>query len=330
MDSRAVFSRGGGGSGVSPGSGGQEPVSLEAFIISNWQILTILGVFAGFTNYLSSTENQWLVAFGFLLTLLVELEILQLLLKVKNKSLLLNIFTLLSAVLILIFAGVIYSKTIANESSGILGGAYSLMVQNRGLLTGIMFLLSAMLVFLGIYQHLRSAIARAPRLRFRVDTKILAGLFIVLILLVVVLASVWVNRAPEETGPVGTLPPPTSTEGCPPPLARVGGACCPDSDSNEICDADDVTPTSSFTTTSTLAAIVCSTNSDCGNQTQTRICYLNDVYIQQATPLCQKPDTGEARCTVKVGFLGNPMTQEPVPYEKCQRGCINGTCVTRP
>ncbi len=335
MDSRGVFSRGTGGSGVSPGSGadGQEHVSFEAFIISNWQILTILGVFAGFTNYLNNTENSWLVAFGFLLTLIVVLEILQLLLKTKNKSFLLSAFTLLIAAFILIFAGFIYSKTLADTSSGLFGELYELAAQNSGLLTGVLFLLTAAVVFLGVYRRLRSSLARAPRMRLGVDTKVLAGILILSLFLAVALAYVWFNHVPAEAPPHMTLAPMTSTSGCPEHLVRVGSVCCRDSDGDGLCDPDDTVTTTSVTTTTatTLPAPVCSANSDCGNETQKRICQNKDVYIQRSIPTCDKSGTSEARCTYTLRPLGaNPLTQEPVPYEKCQFGCVNGTCIERP
>ena len=72
--------------------GDAQVVTLESFITRNWQILTIFGVFAGFTNYMNGLESTWLVTLGFLLTFIVELEILQLLFRIRNMSLLLKAF----------------------------------------------------------------------------------------------------------------------------------------------------------------------------------------------------------------------------------------------
>ncbi|MFH1404295.1 MAG: hypothetical protein ABIH11_08515 [Candidatus Altiarchaeota archaeon] len=338
MDYRNDSSGGWGNQGVNgmPRKREPEAVSLEAFITSNWQILTIFGVFAGITNYMSGMENNWLVTLGFLLTFIVELEILLILLKTKNKSFLLKLFTILSAVFILIFAGFIYSNHLSSIFSGFEFMIYPIVNANRILLVRTIFLVSSMIIFLGLYRHLRSVFTLVLGVFANADRKLLALLLATLMFLTIAIgAYVWIGRADVDVTPTQTSTTLAQIELCTPPMTLVGGECCLDSDGDGTCDYGYYEPTTTSTastsstssTASTIHVIACLTNRDCGNQTENRICYKGDVYIQQGTPLCQKPGTTEARCIYKTILLGETITQEANPYERCSRGCKDGECI---
>jgi hypothetical protein len=312
------------------GKGGSDAVSLEAFITANWQILTIFGVFAGFTNYLSSTENTWLITLGFLLTFIVELEILQLLLRIKNRSFLLSLFTMLSAVFILFFAGFIYSNLISNVFSGFGLAIYPLILENRVLLVRIIFLVSSLVVVLGVFSRLRSMLNETSKLPAGRTKTLIVRFLAFIVFLGAVACFLWLYRPVNEPqAPAQTTT--TTIAQCPDSLSRIGQDCCQDENADGLCDdKQEVTTTTAATTTSTQPDWVCTTNGDCGNQTQIRLCHNGDVYIQQTTPLCQKPATADARCVYKTSLAGETMTQEANPLERCSRGCKDGECITRP
>jgi len=308
---------------VSSGSGKEEQktVSLQDFVTSHWQMLTIFGVFAGFTNYLSNTDNAGLITLGFLLTFIVELEILQLLLKIKNKSLILKAFTFLSVVFILFFAGFIYSNMVSDTLSGFGVTIYPIIMENRVWIVRIIFFISLLVVAISSYRHVRSLLFAVLPLLARVDRRMLAGFSLALLVLVAATV-IWLNRVPGGGQSVSTSTTLPQIEQCRSPLVRIAGECCMDADNNTLCD-ELVIPVSS--TTSTL--IACSTNSDCGNQTQIRICYKGDVYLQQVTPICQKPGTPEVRCVYRTSLVGETITTAAIPVERCFKGCENGSCI---
>jgi hypothetical protein len=305
-----------------------DTVSLEAFITSNWQILTIFGVFAGFTNYLSGTENTWLVTLGFLLTFIVELEILQLLLRIKNGSFLLKMFTLLSAVFILIFAGFIYSNLISTLFTSFGVAIYPLINENKGFLVRVIFFVSVLIVLVGVFMRMRATFETGLHPLFAGQNKVLLAMIIVLLVLVAALVSMWLNRAPPTVGPAPTTTTIEAVSPCSLPLKLIGNTCCSDDDGNGMCDEPVTTTTSPPpTVTVTLApTIQCFTNSDCGNQTQTKICYEGDVYLQQTTPSCQKPGTPDSKCSYRTGLVGETITQKAAPFEHCSRACKDGIC----
>ena len=312
-----------------------ETVSLEVFITSNWQILTIFGVFAGFTNYMSALQDNWLVTLGFLLTFIVELEILQLLIKTKNKSFLLKTFTLLSVLFILLFAGFIYSNHVSDILSGFGVALYPIICRYKIFILRSIFFISIMTIFLGCYRHLRYIFTKALKLFGKSDKIILAGLLSsTLMISIAFILILWIILAPAGTGPAEeAIVKPTLPE-CNEPYVRIGQECCKDLDDTGICDKYEeeipeptTTVTTMLTTTSsTLTPIACRLNSDCGNQTLEKICYRNDVYIQKTTPICQKPGTQEARCVYRKALEGESITSEANPHERCSSGCEDGIC----
>ncbi len=282
-------------------------VSLEEFITSNWQILTIFGVFAGITNYMSGLGSTWLVTSGVLLTFIVGLEILQLLLRIKNRSITLNAFTVLSVLFIVLFAGFIYSQHLSDMLEGFGLAVYPWVNQHHVLLLRTIFFASIMVVLLGLYRHLRSAVTAALKMLGR-DKVIMAGFLSTVVLAaagVVVLA--FLSLAPE-----GTVPAETTTTTLEAPTTTTSST---------------TTSTTVTTTSSTLPPTACTTNSDCGNQTSERICYRGDVYVQVTTPLCQRPGTPEARCVYRTRLEGETIAQEATPEERCSHGCENGECI---
>jgi len=320
-------------------SGGDksEVVTLEAFITSNWQILTIFGVFAGFTNYMKGIESDWLVTLCFALTFIVELEILQLLLRIKNGSILLRAFTLLSGVFMLFFGGFIYSNYVSGILSGFGVVVYPVFSEYRVFILRTVFFISIMLVVLGLYKYLRSMSDAALRL-IGGSEKLpsVRAVSMILVIAVALMLAVWLSIAPAGTGPAESAITTTTTATtlqCVPPQAGISGECCIDSDTDGICDKNEgaITTTTApvETTTTTVSSIACFSNIDCGNETETRICYQNDVYLQQQTPLCRQSGTPEARCVNKVGLVGDTLTQKATPIERCSRGCKDGECVTR-
>ncbi len=306
-----------------------EPVSLGTFIATNWQMLTMFGVFIGFTNYLSNTENKGLVTVGFLLTLLLELEILQLLLKIKNKAFLLKIFTLLTALFIIISAGFIYSSLVSTIFSGFGIAVIPFITENRTLILRSIFFASLIIIVIGLYNHLRALVNTASYLIPKKQTKLVARIAAVLACVAVMASLIWMI-SPDETQPMQTTTTIPQVEECAPPLKLIGEECCLDGNANGVCDGIETSTTSTTsstsTTTTTVPYIECMTNAECGNQTITRICYKTDVYLQQKTPLCQKPGTPEARCIDKIILVGETLTQGAVPEEVCPRGCKEGAC----
>jgi hypothetical protein len=250
---------------------------------------------------------------GFLLTFIVGLEILQLLLRIQEKSFLLKVFTLLSALFIVFFAGFIYSNHVSSILARFGVALYPFIAGNRVLLTRVIFFFSTMILVLGLYRHVYSMLGAGLRLFAGSGKRVLAGFFSVFLLFTGGLAYLlWFSFTPSGAVPEApsttTIKTPTTTQA---PTTST------------------VSTTSTSTTTSTMPAIACSTNRDCGNQTHTKICYKNNVYVQQVTPLCQKPGTPEARCVYKTSLLGESITTEAIPHERCSRGCRNGECITR-
>ncbi|MFH1126219.1 MAG: hypothetical protein V1703_03770 [Candidatus Altiarchaeota archaeon] len=107
---------------------------------------------------------------------------------------------------------------------------------------------------------------------------------------------------------------------CNPPYIQVGKDCCKDSNSNGVCDKDEVTTTTTTTSTSTTTSstttrittteppttttttlnIACTQNADCGTELRLKVCYTDgDIYWVTDFPVCQKPGTPEARCIIK-------------------------------
>jgi len=312
----------------------EEPVTLEAFIIKNWQIMTILGVFAGFTNYMGGVNNEALLAMGFLMTFLVELEILHVLLKIKNGSFLLRIFTLLSGIFIIVFGGFLYSKHLAGYVSGFGVAIFPLLEKYRVYILRALFIASALILVLGLYRYLRS-ISRATLHLVGGDRLQNVKLFFMAVVAVAAIGLVaGFILAPPGAGPAESTITTTTTLECMKPLSIIGDDCCMDFDHNGVCDENE--PTTSTTldevpeiTSTTLAApqtIACVTNRDCGNETQTRICYLNNVYLQEETHSCQKSGTPESKCVTQVGLVGETLTQKANPLEVCTRSCKDGEC----
>jgi hypothetical protein len=347
MESNGMSSGGGQAAGRGGGQAvdGSEVVTLEAFITSNWEILTIFGVFAGFTNYMSGVESEWLVTLGFFMTFVVELEILQLLLRIKNGSFLLRVFTLLSGVFIVVFGGFLYSKHLAGILSGFGVAIHPLVDKYRVYILRAVFFASAMIVLLGLYKYLRSIIRAVLKLvggsTEMPSVKLFSTALVLAVALVLVLGFI---LAPPGAGPAERSITTSTLLACKEPLAIVQGECCMDFDKNGVCDKDegasttltkpqDIPNAAAINGTENAAFnasdAVCLMNSDCGNQTQIRICYQGDVYFQQQTPLCQKPGTPEARCVTKTILVGETLTQSAMPFERCNSGCKDGECVTR-
>lgn len=141
-----------------------------------------------------------------------------------------------------------------------------------------------------------------------------------------------------EAAPTRQAPQPTTTAEivCNTPYIRVGAGCCLDQDANSICDKDETWPkttsTTSTSTTSTLTTstvkpnVACTTNIDCGPETEQLVCINDEIYLKQESPLCYKPGTTYARCVVKVSGISD-VFGNPTPIERCSRGCTNGTCI---
>lgn len=315
--------------------GGGEPVSLEAFITSNWQILTIFGVFAGFTNYMNGLQNTILVTLGFLMTFIVELEILMLLLKIKNMSFLLRMFTVLSIAFIVIFAGFIYSNHLSSYFSAFGDEFQKSVNENRIFYVRLIFCISVGIILLGLYSRIHQALVDVIREAAGEGTRIRAGVIATLAVVVLAAASfILIGSAPDESIAKVTTTTTTLEEvKCRPPERLVDGICCIDANLNDICDEVVSTTTTTVrkpqatTTTTTLPKALCFTNNDCGNQTIERICYKGDVYLQKSTPLCQRPGSADARCIVKTALEGQTITSEASPHEKCTGRCVDGVCV---
>ncbi len=79
----------------------------------------------------------------------------------------------------------------------------------------------------------------------------------------------------------------------------------------------DTTPSSS--TTSTTIKPKCSTNADCGEITNKRICKDGDVYTVKTSPRCKSPGTESASC---ISTLKTTKTQDCDPDR-----CVGGECV---
>jgi len=78
--------------------------------------------------------------------------------------------------------------------------------------------------------------------------------------------------------------------------------------------------TTSSTTTQTPYKIACSTNKDCGDIVEARICHQGNVYINRVTPMCQGPGTPYARCIEKTDLADSPK-------EYCTtKVCKDGKC----
>ncbi len=152
-------------------------------------------------------------------------------------------------------------------------------------------------------------------------------------------------------GGSGDAEPPTTTQLCSPPYIQVGTDCCLDTDNNNICDSDDdasgsegggddstpdttqppttnapattmaTSTTTIATTTTTIKEIACTTNSDCGDRTEERVCYKGDVYIEITSPMCSKPGKTDAECKISKKLQGQSMISQPQPVEKCGSGC---------
>ncbi len=288
-------------------------VSLEAFIASNWQILTIFGVIAGITNYMSNVENTMLVTVGFLLTFIVELEILLLLIKTKNKSFLLNVFTLLSLVFIIIFAGVIYMNNLAEMFSDFGLAVYPVVSANKIIITRIILLIPVGVIILGIYKHIHQIASSISQILGSRNKRFFIGLFSAMIIITLMVGLVSLFTSNTEDTPVNATTTTSTIE--------------PDTNSTIEPDTNStIEPTTSSTTTLS-SPIACYTNKDCGNQTLTRICYRGNVYLQKNTPSCQKPGTPESKCNYKTGFEGGSITTEPNPVERCPKRCENGQCL---
>ncbi|MBN2014333.1 MAG: hypothetical protein JW778_04060 [Candidatus Altiarchaeota archaeon] len=128
---------------------------------------------------------------------------------------------------------------------------------------------------------------------------------------------------------------------CNKPYILVGNECCLDVNDNKICDVDETTTTSTTTsttitttsttstttTTTTTLPIACFINSDCGQRIEEKVCYRGDVYIRLVTPICMKPGKLESYCIQRISFSGASIDTEPTPFERCSRGCENGTCL---
>jgi hypothetical protein len=292
-------------------SGGAEPklVSLEEFIIANWQILTILGVFIGFTNYVHTAENAGLLILSFLLTFIVLLEIMQLLLRIRNKSLLLKAFTLLTAAFIFIFAGYIYMNFFADAVSASLAPAVRPLGDNIVPVSAAVVLVAASVAAAFIfksrlYPALGGVGARQRRLGVTAAAVLLAALAVSGI-------GVWLAQPAPEA---------------PPPAAAAPEQVASTLPSTTTSTATVSTEASTSTTLVLAAAVECSSNAECGNQSGRRICYQGDVYIQESRPLCQHPGTPDAKCVVKTSLAGESLTQEANPLERCSRGCSDGVC----
>lgn len=131
---------------------------------------------------------------------------------------------------------------------------------------------------------------------------------------------------------------------CNPPYIRFSSSCCLDSNGNSICDRDEASSTTTSTTTSsstttsttstttstsstTLPSIACWRNRDCGEEKEVKICYRGDVYIQKINPICRMAGKPESYCVNYTSLAGASMLSEPVPFERCSQGCLNGACL---
>ncbi|MBU0761696.1 MAG: hypothetical protein KKD39_01610 [Candidatus Altiarchaeota archaeon] len=147
---------------------------------------------------------------------------------------------------------------------------------------------------------------------------------------------------------------------CPVNYIQVGTDCCLDLNDNSICDKDEETettyseaPTTVEETTSTLdesttliettstiqttstvlvtttapPQIACSTNSDCGERREERICKDGDVYLQSISPYCRTPGSPQSECINKVSLSGQTIASPAKPIDDCDEGCQDGFCL---
>ncbi len=88
-----------------------------------------------------------------------------------------------------------------------------------------------------------------------------------------------------------------------------------------------ISTTTTSTTSTTTLAVACALNRDCGQQIEERVCYGGDVCIRFITPICMKPGTPESYCIQRISWSGASFMTKPTPFERCSRGCENGTCL---
>jgi hypothetical protein len=58
-----------------------------------------------------------------------------------------------------------------------------------------------------------------------------------------------------------------------------------------------------------------------------RVCYTGNVYVQTITPMCKLPGKTTSYCVERVTWNGASFSTELPPYEECDDGCVNGTCI---
>lgn len=147
---------------------------------------------------------------------------------------------------------------------------------------------------------------------------------------------------------------------CNPPYITVGKKCCLDKNNNRICDKDEAgaarattvsarpvatttlsttsraaattitattQPATTTTFTTSITQVTCSVNSECGAQTEKRVCYQGDLYLQRNSPICKKSGTPESYCIQKTSFVGASMTTQAKPIKICMNGCKDGDCL---